>query len=54
MVRDMTEAIADLKRDIEQWKSKMAGAHAAGQLELAAQIQRWIAEGEKIIADAGY
>jgi phage host-nuclease inhibitor protein Gam len=54
VVRDMSEVIADLKRDIERWESEMAGAHAAGQRELAAQIRRWIAEGEKIIADAGY
>jgi phage host-nuclease inhibitor protein Gam len=54
MVRDISEAIADLKRDIERWKSEMAGVQAAGQRELAAQIRRWIAEGEKIIADAGY
>lgn len=49
MVRDINEVIADLKRDVERWK-----AQAAGQPELAAQIRRWIAEGEKIIADAGY
>lgn len=54
MVRDISEAITDLKRDIGRWKSEMAGAQAAGQRELAAQIRRWIAEGEKIIADAGY
>lgn len=53
-MRDITEAIADLKRDIERWKAEMAGTRAAGQQELAAQIRRWIAEGEKIITDAGY
>jgi hypothetical protein len=50
----MRDGIADMKRDIESWEENLNAAEAAGQVEFADQIRRWIAEAKKIIEDSGF
>jgi hypothetical protein len=50
MVREMKDAVAEIKQSTNRWKSDLARAEAEGQSELATEIRRWIKESEHIIA----